>query len=278
MTEQGKLLENRASRIACALFVFAFISGCDFSPSSPNQLPPANGDTPAGEAPDENPTQDSKAISRLVLSSAIASAAAAGVTLPVSDLQLIFEAGLPPPICPALDADLVGRDLDLTLDYGVGCKSSHFHQTPMRGMVRGVYYTAYNAFDLLFEDVAVNEQSLSGAVTGRLDVVDGIRQTTLNVNLTFQDITTRGTVVAWLGSESMWLSGTDLTVTDSEGVSCLVTLNEVGVGVVSNPSLSPHEGSAQGMFASMDSSAQTIIRFTSDTPISGHVKVQSNSE
>ena len=270
---------NQRLRSTYALLTLAFISACNVSPSSSSSsTPPTEGSAGTdAEVQVDTLSPDVNKLSQLGLNAAIAAARAVAVTLPAKDIQPIFEAGLSPPFCPALDAALAGRDLNLTFDYGVGCKSSYFHETSMAGNVRGVYYTAYNAFDLLFENIAVNEQSLSGAVTGRIDIVDGVQQTTLNVNLTLQNITTRGTVVARLGSESMWLSGTDLAVTESEGVSCLVTLIDVGVNVDSNPSLSSHEGSAQIMEDSSNSTVRTIISFTPETPISGRIGLESNS-
>lgn len=190
----------------------------------------------------------------------------------------IFEPCLPAPDCPVLDAALSGRDLNLTFDYGAGCQSTYFQETSIRGQVRGIYYTAYNAFDLRFEDVAIHEESLSGAATGRIDVIDGVQEVTLNVNLTMDGITARGTVATWLSSDLMWLRGTELTATDSEGVGYLITLNEVGVNVGANPTLSPHEGTAQVMLDSSNPGSQMSISFTSETPYSGRVNVQSNSE
>ena len=104
---------------------------------------------------------DESQIAQIALEAAIAVASVATRRPSRQRYSANFQKVVFQPLHVRTSHSLTGRDLELVFDYSEGCKSYNFPWATIRGVVQGIYYTAYNAFNIQFENVAVNEQSLS---------------------------------------------------------------------------------------------------------------------
>jgi hypothetical protein len=158
------------------------------------------------------------------------SAKAVGLALlaarPAADLQAIYEAGLPHPVCPQTQPDFNGDHIDLSLDYGTGCVATYASGPEFAGRLSGSYTASTHTFDLTLENVQSIAGLLEGTVSGRVEpnVVEQTFYVSVIANLSGWSI--QGTAIAEVELAEARLRITQAQLLSTRAGRYNVTLND----------------------------------------------------
>lgn len=175
----------RVSTVPFLALSVAFVSlpGCNTGNLVKHSDGPAENEASPAAGAEDRTALSEDAAKEIGASAAAAIARTVMAIRPVSDLQAIYEAGMPSPACPRLTANVQGGNLSVTLDYASGCGPAMWRHATVAGTVTGTYFAAFNSFDLALAGMMVDGAPIEGDAAGSLTASGEAATFALTVNV-----------------------------------------------------------------------------------------------
>ncbi len=182
--------------------------------------------------------------------------------------------------CPVVEADRQDGVISIVLDYGDGCSNEAYDDSTVSGRVLLSLGVVERSLSVVYEDFAVDDQTVAGGFSLELDREDFARRLTGDINITTSDLgSTDGTLEVEVRVATVTITVTTASLTLSDESDSFDVAIE---GIVIKPkredngNFVPEAGTISFEIADDDAPPAMlaiVIAFDAESPVDGTVQI-----